>query len=59
MLKKLNKNLNSINKIQSEGKDTVIETKNNIQGNSNRVDEAENHINELDHKEVKINQEEQ
>ena len=32
-------------------KDTLIEIKNDLQGNNNRVDEAENQINGLDHKE--------
>ena len=30
-------------------KDIIIEIKNNLQGNSNRVDEAENQINDLEH----------
>ena len=34
-------------------KDTSIEIKNNLQGNNNRVDEAENQINDLEHKEAK------
>ena len=42
MLKELSENLNSIKKIQSETKDTLIEIKNNLQGNNNRVVEAEN-----------------
>ena len=33
-------------------KDTLIEIKNNLQGNS-RVGEAENQINDLEHKEAK------
>ena len=40
-------------------KDTVIEIKNNLQGNNSRVDEAENQINDLEHKETKNNQSEQ
>ena len=36
MLKKLNEDLNSIKKIQSEMTDTLIETKNNLQGNNRR-----------------------
>ena len=40
MLKELTEDLNSIKKIQSEMKDTLIEIKNNLQGN-NKVDEAE------------------
>ena len=58
MLKELNEDLNSIKKIQSEMKDTLIEIKNNLQGNS-RVDEAKNQINDLEHKETKNNQSEQ
>ena len=42
MLKELSENLNSIKKIQSETKDTLIEIKNNLQGNNSRVDEDEN-----------------
>ena len=53
MLKKLNEDLNSIKKIQSEMKDTLIEIKNNLQGNNSRVDEAKNLINDLEHKEAK------
>ena len=45
--------LNSIKNIQSETKDTLIDIKNNIQGNNSRVDEAENQINDLEHKEAK------
>ena len=41
MLKELSEDLNSIKKTQSEMKDTLIEIKNNFQGNSSRVDEAE------------------
>ena len=39
-------------------KDTLIEIKNNLQGN-NRVDEAEHEINDLEQKEAKNNQSEQ
>ena len=42
MLKELSEDLNSIKKMQSETKDTLIKIKNNLQGNNNRVDEAEN-----------------
>ena len=56
MLKELSENLKSIKKIQSETKDTLIEIKNNLQGNNNRVDEAKNQINDLGHKEAKNNQ---
>ena len=34
-------------------KDIPIEVKSNLQGNNSRVDEAENHINDLEHKEAK------
>ena len=40
-------------------KDTLIEIKNNLQGNNSRVEEAENQINDLEHKEAKNNQSEQ
>ena len=40
-------------------KDTLIEIKNNLQGNNIRIDEAENQINDLEHKEAKNNQSEQ
>ena len=44
MLKELGENLNNMKKIQSEMKNTLIEVKNNLQGNNSRVDEAENQI---------------
>ena len=59
MLKELSEDLNSIKKIQSETKDTLIEIKNNLQGNNSRVDEAKNEIHALEHKEPKTNQSEQ
>ena len=37
MLKELSENINSINKIQSEMKYSLIEIKNNLQGNNSRV----------------------
>ena len=40
-------------------KDTLIEIRNNLQGNNSRVDEAENQINDLEHKEAKNNHAEQ
>ena len=41
-------------------KDTLTERKNNLQGKYNsRVDEVENQINDLEHKEAKNNQSEQ
>ena len=58
MLKELSEDLESIKKVQSETKDTLIEIKNNLQGN-NRVHEAENQINDLEHEEAKNNQSEQ
>ena len=57
MLKELSEDLNSIKKIQSEVKDSVIEIKNHLQGN-NRVDEAENQISDLEYNETKNNQSE-
>ena len=39
-------------------KDTLIEIKNNLQGNNSRVDEAENQIDDLKHKEPKNTQSE-
>ena len=56
MLRELSEDLNSIKKIQSEMRDTLIEIKNNLQGNNNRVDAANNQINDLEHKEAKNNQ---
>ena len=40
-------------------KDTLTEVKNNSQGNNNRADEAENQINDLEHKKTKNNQSEE
>ena len=40
-------------------KDTLIEIKNNLQGNNSRVDEAKYQINDWVHKEAKNNQLEQ
>ena len=40
-------------------KDSLIEIKNNSQGNNSRVDEAESQINDLEHQETKNNQSEQ
>ena len=53
MLKEISEDLNSIKKIQSEMKNSLIEIKNNLQGNNSRVDEAENQINGLEHKSKK------
>ena len=51
MLKELSEDLRVIKMIQSEMKDTLIEIKNNLQGNNRRVDEAKNQINNLEDKE--------
>ena len=51
MLKELSEDLNGIKKIRSEMKDSLIEMKNNLQGNNSKVDEAQNEINDLKHKE--------
>ena len=59
LLKEFSENLNSIKKNPSETKDTLIEIKNNLQGDNSRVDEAKNQINDLEHKEAKKNQSEQ
>ena len=59
MFKELNEDLSSIKKIQSETKNTLIEIKNNLQANNSTVDEAQNRINDLEHKEAKNNQSEQ
>ena len=40
-------------------KDTLIEIKNNLQGNKSRVKKANNQITDLEHKEAKNNQSEQ
>ena len=53
MLRELSEDLSSIKKIQSETKDTLIEIKNNLQGNNSRVDEGGNQINDLEHKKEK------
>ena len=59
MLKELSEDFRSIKKIQSETKDTLTEIKTNLQGNNCRVDEAENQIKDLKHKEAKNNQSKQ
>ena len=58
MLKELGEDLSSIKKTQSEMKVTLIEIKNNLQGNNSRMNEVENQISDLEHKEPKINQSE-
>ena len=40
-------------------KDTLMEIQNSLQGNNSTVDEAQNRINDLEHKEAKNNQSEQ
>ena len=42
MLTELSEDLSSIKKIQSEMKDMLIEIKNNLQGNNNRVNKTKN-----------------
>ena len=42
VLKELSEDLNDKKKIQAEMKDTLIEIKNNVQGNNSRVDKTEN-----------------
>ena len=59
MLKKLSEDLNQIKKIMAEKRYMWIETKNNWQGNNNRVDEVGNQVSDLQHKEAKLNQSEQ
>ena len=59
MLKELSGDLSRMKNIQSETKDTLIEIKDNLQGNNSRVDEAKNQINDLEHKEGEDNQSEQ
>ena len=44
MLKEHSEDLSSMKKIQSEIKDSLIEIKNNLQGNNSRVDEVRNQI---------------
>ena len=53
MLKELRVDLSSIKKNRSETKITLIEIKNNLQGKNSRMDEAEDQIKNLEHKEVK------
>ena len=52
MLRELSEDLSSIKKTQLEMKDTLIEIKDNLQGNNSRVDKAKNKINDLEHKEA-------
>ena len=59
MFKEFSEDLKSIKKTQSEMMDTLIEIKNNLQGNNSRMCEAKNQINDLEHKEAKNIQSEQ
>ena len=59
MLKELSEDLSSIKRTQSEIKAILIEIKNNLWGNNSRMHEAKNEINDLEHKEPKINHAEQ
>ena len=56
MLKEPSEDLKIIKKTQTEMKDTLIEIKNNLQGSNSRMDEAENQINGIEHKEEKKSQ---
>ena len=56
MLKELSEDLNSMKKIQSEAKDTLIKIKNNLQGNNSRMEQAKNQINDLEYKNKATNQ---
>ena len=53
MLKELSGYCNSVKTTQAETKDTLTEIKNNLQGINRRVDEAKNHINDLEHRKEK------
>ena len=59
MLKELSEAFNSIKNIKSEMKGTLIDIKNNIDGINNTADEAENHINDLEHKKQKATNQQQ
>ena len=47
ILKEISEDSTAFKKIQSETKDTLIEIKNNLQGNNSKADESENQINDL------------
>ena len=53
MLKEISEDLNSMKKIQSEMKDTLIKIKNNLHRNNSTVEEVKNQINDLEYKEEK------
>ena len=60
MLRELSEELSNIKKEPSrKERYTLIEIKNNLQGINRRVDEPENQINDLEHKEAKNNQSKQ
>ena len=60
MLKKLSEvNFDSMKKTQLETKDSLIEIKNNLQGNNNRLNKAKNQINDTEHKGAKTQSEQQ
>ena len=52
MLKELSEDLNSLKKVQSEMKDTLTKTKNNLQRNNSSGGEAEIQINDMECKEL-------
>ena len=52
VLKELSEYFNSVKKSQAEMRDILTEM-NNLQGINSRVDEAENQINDVEHKEQK------
>ena len=58
ILKELSEYFNSIKKSQAEMKDILMEM-NNLQGINSRGDEADNQINDMEHKVTKNNQSEQ
>ena len=59
MIKELSEEPQQHKKDPVRNKGTVIEIKNNLQGNNSKMDEAKNQINDLEHKEAKNNQLEQ
>ena len=59
MLKELSEDLSSKNMIWSEMEDTLAVIKNHLQGNNNRMNEADKQIDDLQHKEAKSNQSQQ
>ena len=59
VLKEISEDLSSTKNTQSETKDTLIEIKNNLQGNNRRKDEAKNQSKDTEHKETKNNQSKQ